>query len=60
MTALLSCFSSFSLKLIWKMSPVVLGEISGVSVNTLTNYGKYFVQDCANFTLPIQMELSVK
>ena len=42
------------------MSPVVLGEISGVSVNTLTNYGKYFVQDCANFTLPIQMELSVK
>ena len=37
-------FSSFSLKLILKMSPLVLGEILEVSVNTLTADGKYFVQ----------------
>ena len=29
-------FSFFSGKLIWKMSPIVLGEILGVFVNTLT------------------------
>ena len=32
-------FSSFSLKLNWKMSPLVLGEIVGVSVKTLTADG---------------------
>ena len=32
---------SFSAKLIWNMSPVVLGEISGMFVNTLTDDGMY-------------------
>ena len=53
-------FSSFSGKLIWKMAPLLLGEIFGVSVNTLTADGKYFVQDCENLPLPIQMQLSKK
>ena len=42
-------FSSFSCKLIWKMSPLVLAEISGVFVYTLTSYGKYPVPGCENF-----------
>ena len=32
---------SFSGKLIWNMSTVVLGEISGMFVNTLTDDGMY-------------------
>ena len=51
-------FSSFWGKLIWKMSPLVLGEILGVFVNTLTPKGKYPVQDSENFPLLIQMQLS--
>ena len=52
-------FSSFQGKFIWKMSPqIVLGEILGVLVNTLTVEGKYPVQDCENLQLPIQMHLS--
>ena len=47
-------FSSFWEKLIWKMSPLVLGKILGVFVNTLTADGKYPVQDCENLKLPIQ------
>ena len=31
-----------------------------VSVNTLTAHGKYFVQDCENFRLAIEMTLSEK
>ena len=42
------------------MSPIVLGEILGVSVNTLTVDGKYSVQDCENLPLRIQMQLSEK
>ena len=42
------------------MAPLLLGEIFGVSVNTLTADGKYFVQDCENLLLPIQMQLSKK
>ena len=53
-------FSSFLLKLIWKMSPPVLGKILRVSINTLTADGKCFVQDCENLSLPIQMQLSEK
>ena len=53
-------FSSFSGKLIWKMSPLALGEISAVFVNTLTADGMFPVQDSENFELPIQMELSQK
>ena len=53
-------FSSFSRKLIWKMAPLVLREILGVFVNTLTGDGKYPVQDCQYIPLPIQMQLSEK
>ena len=42
------------------MSPLVLGEILGVFVNTLTADGKYPVQDCENLQLAIQMQLSQK
>ena len=51
-------FSSFSGKVIWKMSPLVLCEILGESCNTLTADWKYFVQDCVNLPVPIQMQLS--
>ena len=53
-------FLSFSVKLIWKMSPLVLGEILGVFANTLTCEGKYPVQGCENLQLAIQMQLSEK
>ena len=42
------------------MPPLVLGEILGVFVNTLTANGKYPVQGCENLQLPIQMQLSEK
>ena len=42
------------------MVPLVLGEILGVFVNTLTADEKYRVQDCENLPLPIQMQLSKK
>ena len=42
------------------MSPLVLGEILGVFVNTLTGDGKYAVQICENLQLPIEMQLSEK
>ena len=42
------------------MCPLVLGEILGVFVNTLTANDKYPVQDCDNFPLPTQMQLSEK
>ena len=60
MTELLSRFLSFSVKLIWKMSPLVLDEMLGVFVNTLTADGKYPVQVCENLQVPIQMQLSEK
>ena len=44
--------------LIWKMTPLVLGEILGMFVNTLTGDGKYSVQDRENLPVPIQMILS--
>ena len=42
------------------MSSLVLGEILGVFVNTLTLDGNCPVPDCKNFQLPIQMQLSEK
>ena len=42
------------------MSLLLLGEILGVFVNTLTADGKYPVQGCENLQLPIQMQLSEK
>ena len=56
----LPCFSSFSGNLIWKMSPLVLGEILEVFVNMLIADDKYPVQDCQNLPLPIQMQLYQK
>ena len=38
-------FSSFSGKLIWKMSPLVIDEILGVFVDTLSADAKYPVED---------------
>ena len=60
MTVLLLCFSSFSGKLISKMSPQVLGDILGAFVNTLTADAKYLLQDCANLSPPVRMQLSEK
>ena len=60
MRALFSCFLSFSGKLIWKLSPLVLGEILRVFVNTLNADDKYRVQDCENLPLPREMQLSEK
>ena len=60
MRALVSCFSSFPGKLICKMSPLVWGEILGVSVNTSTADGQYPVQGCENLQIPIQKQLSEK
>ena len=48
-------FSSFSGKLISKMSPLLLGEALVVFVNRLTADGKYPVQDCETLLLRIQM-----
>ena len=53
-------FSSFWWKLIWEMSPLVLREILGVFVNTLTAEGKYPVQDWENLVLPVQNQLCGK
>ena len=53
-------FSSFSLKLIWKIYLIVLNGMLGVTVNALTADGNYFVQDCHNFPRPIQNQLSEK
>ena len=53
-------FSEFWLKLIWKMFPIVLGEIFGVFVDTLPANPKYPVEHYENMRLPIQMQLSEK
>ena len=42
------------------MSPLMLGKILGVFVNTMTADGKYPIQDCKNLQLPIEMQLSKK
>ena len=42
------------------MFPVVLVEISGVTVNTLTADLKYFLQDCENLALSKKMQLCEK
>ena len=53
-------FSSLSGKLIWKMSPLLSGEILGVFVYILTADGKYPVQGCENLQLPIEIQLYEK
>ena len=42
------------------MSSLVLNEILGVLLTTLTAEGKYLVQYCENLQLPIQMQLYEK
>ena len=42
------------------MSPLVLAEILGVFLNTLTADGTYPVQDCEKLQLPSQMQLCEK
>ena len=42
------------------MAPLVLCEIFGVFVNTLTSDGNYPVQDCQYLPLPIRMQFSGK
>ena len=42
------------------MSPQVLGDILGAFVNTLTADAKYLLQDCANLSPPVRMQLSEK
>ena len=42
------------------MSPLVIGEIIGVLVNTLTAEGKYSIEDWENLPLPIYFQLSEK
>ena len=44
--------------MIQKMSSLVKFEILGVFVNEVTADGKYPVQDCENFQLAIQKQLS--
>ena len=48
------------MKLIGKISPLVLSEILGLFVNTLTAETKYPVQGSEIFQLPIEMQLSEK
>ena len=39
------------------MSPLVLGKILEVFVNTLTAEAKYSIEDLENLQLPIQIQL---
>ena len=48
------------MKLIGKISPLVLSEILGLFVNTLIAETKYPVQGSEIFQLPIEMQLSEK
>ena len=50
-------FSSLWGKLIWKMSLLVICEMLGAIVNTLTVDDKYPFQNCENLPLSIQMQL---
>ena len=45
-------------KVIWKMSLLVIWEILGATVNTLTVDEKYPFRNCDNLPLSIQMQLS--
>ena len=42
------------------MFPVLLGEILGIFLNTLTAEGRYFIEKWENLRLPIQMQFSDK
>ena len=53
-------FFSFWEKLVWNISPVLLGEILGMFLNTLSADGKYPIRDWENLPLAMQMQLSEK
>ena len=53
MRALLSCFLTFSGRLILQLSPLVIDEILHVFVKTLTPDDKYLDQDSEKLTFPI-------
>ena len=53
-------FSLFRGELIWKTSPLVIIQILGVFINTLTADDNYPVPDYKNLQLPIEMQLSSK
>ena len=53
-------FESLWGKPIWKMSLLVICEILGAFVNTLTNEDKYPLKKCGNLWLTIQMQLPKK
>ena len=42
------------------MSLVLLSQILGIFLNTLTAEGKYLAQYCKNLQLPIEMQVSQK
>ena len=44
----------------WNISPVLLSEILGMFLNTLSTDGKYPNEDKENLSLPIQIQLSEK
>ena len=46
--------------MIWNISPVLLDEILGIFLNTLSVDGKYPIEDWENLPFPIQMILSEK
>ena len=52
--------SSFWGKLILKLSPLVLGEVLVMFLNTLSADRKYPIEDWENLQLQIQMQLSQK
>ena len=53
-------FSSFWGKLVSKISPLVICEISAAFVNTLTVDDKYPFRNCGNLRIPIQTQLYKK
>ena len=53
-------FSSFSGKLIWRISPIVVGEILKVFVMIMIAAEKHALQDGETLKLPIQIMLSPK
>ena len=53
-------FSSFWERFVWNISPVLLGEILEIFLNTLSTDGKYLIEDWENLPLPIEMQFSEK
>ena len=53
-------FPSYWEKLIWNISPILLGVISGMFLNILSADRKYPIGYWENLALPIQMQLSEK